>query len=156
MKTFIAKLVSISLVLTLFWIIAGRYLYPSIIGPVARPFFEVCRVKEWYLALVIDHFANVIPYISITLSMPLQAADILRVSRNLVVGISMLVVGHLVLSILVYHIVATHGLGREAFRWLVPAYLMNDVLPIVPLAILYSSHIREYIMDYRMSQKSNC
>ncbi|HPC11873.1 MAG TPA: hypothetical protein PK112_07215, partial [candidate division Zixibacteria bacterium] len=67
---FLAKLVPLTLLLGYVWFRTVQRQYPDFVDVVADPFFRLVGVRRWWLALVIEHFTNIVPYLALVLASP--------------------------------------------------------------------------------------
>ncbi|HWR83097.1 MAG TPA: hypothetical protein VN285_07330 [Candidatus Deferrimicrobium sp.] len=127
---FLLKLLVFSLVLGYLWFSRYQKQYPYWIDGFADPFFKLIGVRQWWLALVIEHFTNLVPYLALVLASPGLVSKWKRSLIALVGGVAILIVGHLLLSSAVYFVNEKYALSKDAYRILVPMYIINDALPL--------------------------
>ncbi|MFH2048706.1 MAG: hypothetical protein ABIJ12_04595 [bacterium] len=99
---FLSKLIPLTLVLGYFWFTGWQVRYPDWLDPIALPFFRMVGVKRWWLALVVEHFTNIIPYIALVLSVPDHIKFWRRGLLALFGGCAIIILGHLCQSSAVY------------------------------------------------------
>ncbi len=134
---FLGKLAVFTLILGYIWFKAAQRQYPDLIEPVAAVFFQLTGVRRWWLALVLEHYTNLVPYIALVLATP---GLITNWKRSLIVlagGLAILVLVHLAMAAAVYHLVAEYALSKTCYTYLVPIYLVNDALPLVLWILFY-------------------
>jgi len=136
---FLAKLVPLTLLLGYVWFRTVQRQYPDFVDVVADPFFRLVGVRRWWLALVIEHFTNIVPYLALVLASPDLIARWRRTLAALLGGGTALVLGHLLLSTAVYHLNEAYGLSKSFYRVIVPLYLVNDALPLILWFAFYPS-----------------
>ncbi len=128
---FLLKLLLFSLALGYLWFSRFQVQYPYWIDGIADPFFKLVGVRRWWLALVIDHFTNLVPYLALVLASPGLIDNWKRTLVSLFVGVAILVFGHLLLSWAVYYFNEKYSLSKGFYRYMVPLYIINDALPLV-------------------------
>lgn len=137
---FLFKLISLTLVLGYFWFTGWQVRYPDWLDPIAMPFFKLVGVKRWWLALVVEHFTNIIPYIALVLSVPDHFREWRRGLLALFGGCAVIILGHLILSWAVYYFNLDYGMSKSFYRIILPFYILNDALPFV-LWIAFYPHM---------------
>jgi hypothetical protein len=128
---FVVQFVAVTAVLGLFWQFYLKVRYPRLFGTVALPVLRLFGVTDWPLPLVLGHFATWIPYCALVMSSRWLQADWMRIWRALVVGWVAVIVGHLLLSIGVYHLAELCESQQTFYSLLIPMYLINDTLPVI-------------------------
>jgi hypothetical protein len=128
---FLLKLLVFSLVLGYLWFSRFQVQYPYWIDVFADPFFKLVGVRQWWLALVVEHFTNLVPYVALVLASPGFFKHWRRTALALVGGIAILILGHLLLSWAVYYFNEKYSLSRSFYRIVIPMYIINDALPLV-------------------------
>ena len=134
---FLLKLLGFTLALGYVWFAGLQRAYPDLIEPVANWFFELAGVRRWWLVLTVEHFTNVVPYLALVLASPGFFTNWKRTLLALLGGLSALVLTHIVMSIAIYYIVEAYSMSRQAYRLIVPVYIINDALPLVLWLLLY-------------------
>lgn len=134
---FLAKLVPLTLALGYLWFSGLQVRYPYLIDPIATPFLEALGVRQWMLALVLEHFTNILPYVALVLASPGLIARWPRSLAALLGGLAIIVLGHLLLSWVVYELYIRYSLSKAFYRIIVPVYLVNDALPLVLWLIFF-------------------
>ena len=127
---FLLKLLVFSLALGYLWFSRYQVLYPYWIDGIADPFFKLVGVKKWWLALVVEHFTNLVPYLALVLASPGLFKHWKRTLIALVGGVAILILGHLLLSWAVYHFHVKYSLSKSFYKIVVPMYIINDALPL--------------------------
>lgn len=117
---FLLKLAAVSLGLAYFWYSGWQRSYPDLIDPIATPVLTLLGVRRWWLALVVEHFTNIIPFIALVLATPGIVKGWKRTLVALVVGLSVLLIGHLLMSAAVYHLELKYSLSRSFYKFIVP------------------------------------
>ncbi len=128
---FLAKLALFTGVLGWIWFAGLQVRYPDLLDPVATPLFTTLGVRRWWLALVLQHFTSIVPYLALVLATPNIRSQWKRFTVALVGGTAAIVLGHLLLSVAVYYLERSYGFGTTFYRFIVPLYLLNDALPLV-------------------------
>ncbi len=128
---FLLKVALLTLVFGWLWFSRLQRAYPDLIGPIAEPFFELVGVRKWWLALVAEHFTNIVPYMALVLAAPGLIKDWKRTLVAFFGGLAILVLVHLLMSTAVYYVVASYEMSKTAYKILLPIYLVNDALPLV-------------------------
>ena len=128
---FLLKLIPLTLVLGYFWFTNWQVRYPDWLDPIALPFFKLVGVRKWWLALVVEHFTNIIPYIALVLSVPDHIKEWKRGLLALFGGMAIIILGHLCLSWAVYYFNLDYGMSKSFYRIILPFYLLNDALPLI-------------------------
>jgi len=134
---FLSKLIGASLILGWIWFAWWQEVYPDMLRPVAVPFFRLLGVKRWFLELLMHHYTSLIPYLALVIATP---GHIKNYGRGLVAffgGSGVIILGHLLMSAVVFFIVDAYGLGKTAYRLTVPVYLINDSFPLVLWLLFY-------------------
>jgi len=151
---FLLKLLVFSLVLGYLWFSRYQVLYPYWIDGIADPFFKLVGVKKWWLALVVEHFTNLVPYLALVLSSPGLFKNWKRTLSALIGGIAILILGHLLLSWAVYYFNAKYSLSRDFYKIVVPMYIINDALPLV-LWLSFFPKLPAELFGFRWLRKAN-
>ena len=128
---FLAKVVAITCLLGLAWFLGVRWQYPQGLRLVGDWLFPLIGVRKWELSWTLDHMANIIPFIALVLATPAWYRPWRRGLAVLLGGLAILVVGHLLMLIAFYFIIASYGFSEYAYRWAVPVWVVNDSLPLV-------------------------
>lgn len=128
---FLAKLVPLTLILGYLWFSGLQIEYPSLLKPLATPLFAITGVRKWWLALTVEHFTSLVPYIALVLSTPDLIKDWKRSLWALFGGVAIIVAGHLLMSVAIYHIMEQYAQIKTSYVLLVPVYLINDAFPLV-------------------------
>ena len=134
---FLLKLLGFTLVLGYVWFAGLQRAYPDLIEPVAAWFFELSGVRRWWLVLTVEHFTNLVPYLALIFASPGFFTNWKRTLLALLSGLSALVLAHIVMSIAIYYIVEAYSMSRQAYRLIIPIYIVNDALPLVLWLLLY-------------------
>lgn len=111
-----------------FWYIQD--LYPYILKPVAFPFFQWVGVKKWRLSLLLDHFTNIIPYVTLVCASPGFFRNWKKTLLAFFGGLAILMIGHLLLSWIDYHYFSQYKMTKAFFRGTFPFLMLNDALPL--------------------------
>ena len=127
---FLAKLAFFSVVFGLLWFYFVQDAYPHILKPVVFPFFKWVGVTKWRLSILLDHFTNLIPYLALVCSTPGFFKNWKKTILALVVGLLILIIGHIALSWIDYHYYSQYGRTKPFFRRIFHFYLLNDALPL--------------------------
>lgn len=105
--------------------------YPNWIKPIAQLFFDIFGVTKWNLSLTAEHFASWIPFIGLLAATP----GLLRRWKHALValfgGVAAIVLMHIVMSIAIFYIVSAFEMSQNAYRLLLPIYLVNDAMPLI-------------------------
>ncbi len=128
---FLLKLLPATLLLGWLWFTRGQFAYPDLIEPMALPIFSLLGVKQWHLYLLAEHFTNLVPYIALVIATPGIVGQWKRFVFALFVGLAIIVLMHIVMSVAVYHVYEAYKMSENAFRIIVPIYLVNDALPLI-------------------------
>ncbi len=128
---FLAKLVPLTLILGYLWFSGFQTEYPKLLKPLAAPLFALTGVRKWWLVLTVEHFTSIVPYIALVLSTPSLIKDWKRSLWALFGGAAIIVAGHLLMSVAIYHIMEQYAQMKTSYVLLVPIYLINDALPLV-------------------------
>ncbi len=128
---FLLKLLVLTLVLGYLWFSRYQVQYPYWIDGIANKFFALLGVRKWWLALVVEHFTNLVPYIALVLASPGFLKHWKRTLIALVAGIAILILGHILLSCAVYHLHVKYSLSKSFYKIIVPLYIINDAMPLV-------------------------
>ena len=134
---FLAKLIPLTVLFGYLWLTGLQTRYPFLLDPIATPFFQLVGVKRWYLALVLEHFTNIVPYVALVLASPRLIRNWKRSLAALLGGVAVIVTGHLLMSWAVYHFHGLYGLSKAFYRIIVPIYLVNDALPLILWVLFY-------------------
>jgi hypothetical protein len=148
---FLSKLLVFSLALGYLWFSRWQVQYPYWIGFLAEPFFRLVGVKRWWMALVLEHFTNLVPYVSLVLASPDLLKNWKRSLIALTEGVTVLILGHLLLSWGVYYVHAHHGLSQTAYKYMIPMYIVNDALPLV-LWLAFFPHLPSRLFSLQLSK----
>ncbi len=127
---FLAKLVPLTFILGYLWFFHWQIEYPFVIGYVAKPFFDLVGVEKWYMALLLDHFTNLIPFVALVLATP---GLFLRWRRSLAVlagGLAIILCCQLLLSWAVYELISRYVMSKMYYKLSLPLFLVNDALPL--------------------------
>lgn len=128
---FLAKLVAVSLTIGYLWFDGLQIKYVDILSPVAEPVLMFFGASRWWLAMVVEHFTSLIPFIALVLASPGLISRWQNSLIGLVAGIAIIVSGHLLMSVGVFHIVENFGMSRTGYVFLIPLYILNDALPLI-------------------------
>lgn len=140
---FLLKLVIVTGVLGYLWYARYQTMYPYWIDPFATWFFKLVGVRKWWLSLTVEHFTNLVPYVGLVLSTPGIIKGWRRSLLALIVGLVVLVIGHVLMSTGIYFVVEKHAISKAAYRYIVPIYLINDALPLVLWLAFYPRLVPE-------------
>lgn len=128
---FLLKLLITTLILGYFWTTGWKMAYPNWIKPIAQLFFDIFGVTKWNLSLTAEHFASWIPFIGLLVATP----GLLRRWKHALValfgGVAAIVLMHIVMSIAIFYIVSAFEMSQNAYRLLLPIYLVNDAMPLI-------------------------
>ncbi len=149
---FLAKLVPLTLVLGYFWFAGLQEQYPYLMKPVAFPFFELVGVKSWRLALLMEHFTNIVPYIALILASPNLITNWKRSLIAFFGGLLIIVAVHLLLSWVVYYFSMKYSLSKTFYKILVPCYLVNDAMPLI-LWLAFYPKLPKKLFGFRWLEK---
>jgi hypothetical protein len=128
---FLLKLSGFSLILGYFWYAGLQRYYPELIDPVASPILTMLGVRRWWLALVAEHFTNIIAYLALVLA---TAGLISQWKRHLIAlfgGTAIIVLVHILMSAAVYYLELKYSMSKSFYKIIVPIYIFNDALPLV-------------------------
>jgi hypothetical protein len=105
--------------------------YPYWIDPAVTFFFNIFGVTRWYLSLTVEHFASVVPFVGLVVATPGIFTQWKRALIALVGGVVAIVLMHIAMSIAIFYIVEAYAMSKNAYRLLLPIYLVNDAMPLV-------------------------
>ena len=111
-----------------FWLVQDAY--PYFLKPVAYPFFEWVGVKKWRLSLLLDHFTNIVPYVTLVCASPGFFKNWKKTLTALFGGLVILMIGHLLLSWMDYYFWAKYKMTKQFFKITFPFLMLNDGLPL--------------------------
>jgi hypothetical protein len=149
---FLIKLLLISLVLGFLWFWKLQNLYPRLLWPVAVPFFQWVGVKKWLLSWVLNHFANIVPYLALVLATPRVLNNRKKLLAAILGGLLVLAIMHLFLSWMVYHYYEQYQFTKSFFRRTFPFFLINDALPL-PLWLVFYPRIHKELFGFIFKKK---
>jgi hypothetical protein len=133
---FLSKLVVAVVVLGYAWTL-WRFSYPDVLEPIYKPFFSLVGLKKWWMALLLDHFTNWVPFVALVLASP----DLVtRWRRSLVVlfgGLAIILCGHMLLSWAVDELVARYAMTKMYYKLSLPLFFVNDSLPFILWLLFY-------------------
>jgi hypothetical protein len=133
---FLGKLAIAVLILGYVWT-RWRFYYPDVFEPIYKPFFNLVGLQKWWMALLLDHFTNWVPFVALVLASP----DLIRRwRRSLVVlfgGLVIILIGHMLLSWAVYELVARYTMTKMYYKLSLPLFLVNDTLPLALWLLFY-------------------
>ena len=151
---FLLKLLVFSLALGYLWFSRYQVQYPYWIDGFANPFFKLVGVKKWWLALVVEHFTNLVPYLALVLASPGFFKHWKRTLIALVGGVAILILGHLLLSWAVYYFNEQYSLSKSFYKIVVPMYIINDALPLA-LWLSFFPRLPSQLFGFRWLRKAN-
>ena len=128
---FLIKLLVTTVILGYLWTTGWKMTYPYWIDPIATLFFKMFGVTRWYLSLAAEHFASVVPYIGLVVATPGLVARWKRAIIALIGGVAAIVLMHVLMSTGIFYIVEGYGMSKNAYRLLLPIYLVNDAMPLI-------------------------
>ncbi|MDH3891603.1 MAG: hypothetical protein OEV49_11015, partial [candidate division Zixibacteria bacterium] len=140
---FLLKLAVTTLTLGYFWTTGWKMAYPTWIDPIAQLFFRMFGVTQWPLTLTADHHASLIPFIGLLVATPGLITRWKRALVALVGGVAAIVLMHIVMSIAIFHIVDAFEMSQNAYRLLLPIYLVNDAMPLILWLAFFPSVLSE-------------
>jgi hypothetical protein len=126
---FLLKVLLFGVPLCVLWVqwLEGRY--PYALHAAVHPILDLLGVKKWWMALLLFHFANLIPFVTLVLATPDLWRRLRHSALGLILGLASLVVMHMVLVFAVYYCNLKFGLRQEFHFITFPLYLINDILP---------------------------
>jgi len=128
---FLAKLIPLTLLLGYLWFFHWQIKYPFAIGFMAKPFFDLVGVKNWYMALLLDHFTNQVPFVALVLATPGLFRRWKKSIAVLAGGLAVIVACQLLLSWAVYELVSRYVMTKMYYKLSQPLFLINDALPLI-------------------------
>ena len=140
---FLLKLLITTLILGYFWTTGWKVAYPRWIDPIAQFFFTMFGVTDWYLSLTAEHFASLIPFIGLLVATPGLIQRWKRAIIALLGGVAAIVLMHILMSIAVFHIVEAFEMSQNAYRLLLPIYLVNDAMPLILWLVFFPTALSE-------------
>jgi hypothetical protein len=136
----LAKLVAVTVPLTLVWIQWGREAYYQFFLHSSRPLLIALGVTGVRRDLVHDRFINYLPFIALLVITP--ALSLKRRVIGGLVGCVVLYLSHVGLTYASFAAFIEHGETRESMSQLFPAYLLSDALPFLLWALIASEVLR--------------
>jgi hypothetical protein len=140
---FLIKLAFFTIVFGLVWFWVAQDLYPRLLKPVIFPFFKLVGVRKWRLSILLDHFTNIVPYVTLVCATPGFFKRWKKTILVLIGGLLILAIGHILLSWLDYYYWSQYGTTRPFFRNIFHFYLLNDALPLALWLIFYPRMLGE-------------
>ena len=140
---FLLKLLITTVVLGYFWTAGGEMAYPYWIDPIATFFFTMFGVTKWHLSLTAEHFASLIPFLGLLVATPGLIRRWKRALIALVGGVAAIVLVHIFMSIAIFFIVEAYALSKNAYRILLPIYLVNDAMPLILWLVFFPTVLSE-------------
>ncbi len=149
---FLAKLAAVTIVLGLVWFWWLREAYPEFVSIPARAVLPLIGVEKLHFSAAAEHFANMIPYVALVLAAPgaLQRWRYLVVA--LVSGVAILITGHLLMLTGFYFVIEEYALSRQAYRLILPIWVLNDALPLILWLAYYPKALRELFPRISLSR----
>ncbi len=151
---FLLKLVLSTLILGYIWFAAAQNAYPHMLKPIFYPFFQWVGVKTWRLSILLDHFTNIIPFISLIIATPGFFKNWKKTLIALIGGLIILMLGHLALSWLDYHFWSQYKTTRKFFKSTFHYYLLNDALPLGLWLLFYPRVLPQIFPFFRFSKRA--
>jgi len=151
---FLAKLIPLTLLFGYIWLSGLQAKYPDLLDPIALPFFKLVGVRRWWLALVMEHFTNIVPYAALVLATPGLIERWRRALLALFGGLAIIVLAHLLLSTAVYYLEIEYRMSKAFYRFIVPMYLLNDSLPLVLWLAFYPA-MPERLLGWKFFSRSS-
>lgn len=139
---FLAKLVAVTLVLGLVWFWWLREAYLSFITDPARLVLPMLGVEKLHFSAAAEHFANLIPFVALVLAAPEATRRWRYLVTSLMFGICLLMIGHLLMLTGFYFIIEKYALSRQAYRLMLPIWVLNDALPLILWLAFYPRALR--------------
>ena len=151
---FLAKLIPLTVLFGWLWFSGWQKQYPYAIWPVAEPFLNFFGATKWWMALVVEHFTNLVPYVALVLATPGLIKRWKRGLAALFGGTAIIVLGHLLLSVAVFHLNEAYSLSKTFYRFIVPMYLVNDALPLI-LWLVFFPDMPERLFGLRLFSRGS-
>lgn len=148
---FLAKLAAVTVILGLAWFWWLREAYPGFIAIPARSLLPLLGVQKLHFSAASEHFANMIPYVALVLAGPGALKRWRQLLLALFAGIAILVIGHLLMLTGFYFIVEEYALSKQAYRLILPIWVLNDALPLILWLTFYPGSLRELFPRIKMS-----
>lgn len=149
---FLAKLVVVTLALGLVWFWWLREAYPDFIAIPAQTVLPVFGVEKLHFNAAAEHFANMIPFTALVLAGPGAVKRWRYLIMSLVGGLVILMIGHLLMLIGFYFIIEEYALSRQAYRLILPIWVLNDALPLILWLGFYPRALRELFPRIRLGR----
>ncbi|MCP4685019.1 MAG: hypothetical protein GY867_06155 [bacterium] len=140
---FLARLLSLTSILGYLWFFYWQVEYPFAIGFIAKPFFDLVGVKKWYMALLLDHFTNLVPFVALVLSTPGLFRRWRKSLAVLVGGLAIILCFQLLLSWAVYELISRYAMSPMYIKLSLPLFFVNDALPLVLWLAFYPKMPRQ-------------
>lgn len=151
---FLLKLALSTLILGYIWFAAAQDAYPHMLKPIVYPFFKWVDVKTWRLSILLDHFTNIVPYISLIIATPGFFRNWKKTLLALFGGLIILMIGHVALSWLDYHFWSQYKMTRKFFKTTFHYYLLNDALPLGLWLLFYPRVLPQIFPFFRFGKKA--
>jgi len=134
---FLAKLLSLTLVLSYLWLAYWQLHYPKAIQWIALPFFDLVGVKKWYMALLLDHFTNLVPFVALVLATPGVFRNWRKTLAVMAGGLAAIICCQLLLSWAVYELISRYAMTKMYYKLSQPLFLINDTAPLILWVAFY-------------------
>jgi len=140
---FILKLALASATLFALWVWQGEATYARFYGALLRALsLDPSSMRE-AIPIITPRFYNVIPFLSLMLSM--WGISARRRILGSPIGLAILIAWHVVFLMIVQSIYNTHQLGPGAYKRLSPWFLLSDVLPWLLWALICQRPLSDLI-----------
>jgi hypothetical protein len=136
---FFLSLIVVTVICTALWIYAVQVPYTTMFAPLARPLFRLLDVKVSGAVFVMEHFASLIPFLALSISLP--HIPLKRRLSRMAIGLGSIVFIHFLL-IIISSVIFTHsGLSARSYKQVFPMLLVNDALPLILWFVLFSEEV---------------
>ncbi len=135
-----------------FWLVQDAY--PYFLKPVAYPFFQWVGVRKWRLSLLLDHFTNVVPYVTLVCASPGFFKNWKKTLIALFGGLVILMIGHLLLSYVDYYFYSRYKMTKSFFKGMFPFLMLNDALPLGLWLLFYPKVLPEVFSFLKFGRKT--
>jgi hypothetical protein len=135
-----------------FWLVQDAY--PYFLKPVAYPFFQWIGVRKWRLSLLLDHFTNIVPYVTLVCASPGFFKNWKKTLVALFGGLIILMIGHLLLSCVDYYFYSRYKMTKSFFKGMFPFLMLNDALPLGLWLLFYPKVLTEVFSFLKFGRKA--